>query len=205
MSQPLPAHVCAQLELICVRVAGDAACRRLWERVLTLEERTQLGGSCQAAYAACGGTIGLWMALRRVSQVRAIVDLGTELFGLCDSDRRWLLRETGEENCEVGQTGKPPIPDWRPDVGELWFLGQKIRNVRIRSEPSHVQNVLAAFTAADWANRIPNPLGLGQKDLSDFLLKLNKGLEQIRFHMADAGQSIVWKTCHPRTPGVVRV
>lgn len=77
------------------RVANASWAERLWERHLTPEDRQRLGDDLSHAYGR-HGTIGMWIVLRGVSQLRAIVDLAQLLGFLRAEDHSWLLREIGE-------------------------------------------------------------------------------------------------------------
>ncbi|MFM8273059.1 MAG: hypothetical protein ACKODX_12095 [Gemmata sp.] len=80
-----------------LRVKGTAAALRLWDRVLTAEDRRRLGGDLEAAYARHRGAVGMWRHLRGVSLPRAVVDVGVRI-GFLDADSgRVLLRVIGEE------------------------------------------------------------------------------------------------------------
>jgi hypothetical protein len=94
--QPLPQHVLEELEDIALRIGGPVSAARLWERVLTPQERQRLGGDLEVAWRGHGGTAGMWMALRQVSRPRAVLDVPHEIGLLTDGNYRWLLREIGE-------------------------------------------------------------------------------------------------------------
>jgi hypothetical protein len=80
-----------------LRVKGTAAALRLWDRVLTADDRQRLGGDLEAAYARHHGAVGMWRHLRGVSLPRAVVDVGVRT-GFLDADSgRVLLRVIGEE------------------------------------------------------------------------------------------------------------
>src|ERR1700737_4793603 len=78
-----------------LRIRPLVAAERLWECVLTEEERQCLGGDFRTAYGR-HGTAGMWAKLRGVSGERAAVDVGHAL-GLMDAaTQQWLLRELGQ-------------------------------------------------------------------------------------------------------------
>lgn len=69
---------------------------RLWERVLTHDDRRRLGGDLERAWRRCHGTAGIWMHLRGVSYSRAVVAVATRCLGLDADTGAALLRELGE-------------------------------------------------------------------------------------------------------------
>lgn len=98
-SQPLvttPAKP-SDLELAdyALRIRPLAAGERLWERVLTEDDRLALGGDFLTAFGKYR-TAGMWAKLRGVSRERATVDVAHAL-GLMDgATHQWLLRELGQ-------------------------------------------------------------------------------------------------------------
>jgi len=78
-----------------LRVRPVPAAERLWDRVLTEEDRQRLGGDFVTAYTKYG-TAGMWAKLRGVSRERATVDVGHALGLLDDATQQWLLRELGQ-------------------------------------------------------------------------------------------------------------
>ncbi len=85
-----------ELELNAGRIGAFACAERLWERVLTNEERQRLGGDLQTLYRECGTAAGIWKKLRGVSDRRAIIDVARAINVLDEQSFRWLLREIGE-------------------------------------------------------------------------------------------------------------
>lgn len=77
------------------RVRSVPAAERLWERVMTEEDRQSLGGDFQTAFARYG-TAGMWAQLRGVSRQRAAADVGHALGLMDDATHQWLLRELGQ-------------------------------------------------------------------------------------------------------------
>lgn len=84
-----------ELQATAARIGSKVAALRLWERVLTDDERQRLGGDVAVAWCRLG-TVGMWQRLRGVSPARAVAD-GALALGLLDEpSHRWLLREAGE-------------------------------------------------------------------------------------------------------------
>ena len=78
------------------RVKGYQPARRLWDLVLSADDRARLGGDPEAAYRRFGGAAGMWKQLRGVSVPRAVVDVGLALTVLDPGVGAALLREFGE-------------------------------------------------------------------------------------------------------------
>jgi hypothetical protein len=69
----------------------------MWERVLTDEDRKDLGGDLGAALEKYRGTAGMWMHVRGVSFPRAVIDVAVSLNLMDEQTHRWLLRELNEK------------------------------------------------------------------------------------------------------------
>jgi hypothetical protein len=171
------------------RVKARLSAYQLWERVLSPQDRRRLGGDLEKCYAELG-TVGMWMKLRRVSQVRAILELALKLGFLSQETYHWLLHEVGHKPNAQEQSDRP---DWQASTGELRWKGRVIRRVRILKNPANVQTVLAKFQRANWPARIKNPLRFGQQQLHQTLRSLNERLQKIRFHGQEGGQAITWE------------
>jgi hypothetical protein len=91
----LPKPRDTELTRCALGIATVAAAERLWQRVLTEEERQRLGGDFRTAYAK-HRTAGMWMKLRGVSRDRAIVDVAHAVDLITDATHEWLLRELGQ-------------------------------------------------------------------------------------------------------------
>jgi len=76
--------------------------QRVWDQLLTEDDRRRLGGDLVAAFRA-RGTVTNWMTLRGVSEVRAIIDVASQLNCISALTRDWLLRETGETPATIEQ------------------------------------------------------------------------------------------------------
>jgi hypothetical protein len=187
----LPQNVTDELQLQRSRVAPFTSADRLWQRVLNDEDRRQLGGDPEKAYRDNRGTVGMWIKLRGVTPQRAIVDVAHEIGFLDDSNYRWLLHEIGEAGGnEVGRD----LPDWRPDLGELYWRKKKVRDVRVMRNPSNIHRLLDAFAAAGWPARIANPFtDSNAQSLHLALASLNSRLKGIRFHSQGGGAEVNWR------------
>jgi hypothetical protein len=183
--------VADELQTQRLRIMPIASAERLWERVLTAEDRQRLGGDLALCYTRLRGTAGIWMELRGVSYERAIIEVARGLGFLRDRNAEWLLREIREEPAPPTD---PSCPIWDPGKGELRLGGGVIRKVRVMAQPTNVQRILNAFQAAGWPSRIDDPLSgrLDQQRLHQAVISLNKGLAAIRFHVQEGGQAVTW-------------
>jgi hypothetical protein len=91
----LPKHV-QELRTQYLRVKAVVSAERMWDRMLTPEDRIRLGGDFEQAFSQQHGTLGMWMKLRGVSAERALIDVAYGTGFLTESTRDWLLREVGE-------------------------------------------------------------------------------------------------------------
>lgn len=184
-------QVAEELQTQYLRIKAAISADRLWQRVLTEEERQRLGGDLEACWRRLS-TAGMWMELRGVSRERAVIEVAGELGFLTESNARWLLREIGEESPASQEASERP--SWHPERSELRWGAQVIRRVRLMANPSNIQLILDAFQAAGWPSRIDDPLpnGPDQQRLHQAVLSLNEGLDVIRFHVQEGGQAVTW-------------
>ncbi len=78
-----------------LRVSPPFSALRLWERVLTEQDRARLGGDFQRAFAELG-TVGMWMKLRGVSKERALIEVAKRIGFITDETQEFLLRGIGD-------------------------------------------------------------------------------------------------------------
>jgi hypothetical protein len=171
-------------------VQSIVAATWLWDRVLTSDQRTQLGGDFQTAYAV-GGTIGMWTRLHRVPVGRAIIELASSLELIVPSTGNRLLRELGER--EILSTGLRLVPSWHPERGELLLAGEVVRRVARHSK--NLRPIIASFQELGWPLRIDDPLtgGPNSTRLNGAIGVLNTGLDHLRFHADGTGTGICWE------------
>lgn len=79
-----------------LRVKGKIASVRLWDRVLTAEDRQRLGKDLDAAYLRHRGAVGMWVFLHGVSVPRAVVAVAVRIGFLDVGTGQALLRALGE-------------------------------------------------------------------------------------------------------------
>lgn len=123
----LPLPVLSELQTQFRRIRPPAAAFRMWERVLTDQDRRRLVThqdrerlladrqldandrrhlevDWKLAYWVHHGTTGMWMHLRGVSFPRAVIDIAFRIGFLDSATRDWLLRETGELHDDSQRT-----------------------------------------------------------------------------------------------------
>ncbi len=93
----VPLWVQRDWETACGRAKGKVAAVRLWDRVLTMDDRRRLGDDLDAAYAKYSGAVGMWRQLHGVSAPRAVVAVAVAIGFLDAGTGRALLRALGEE------------------------------------------------------------------------------------------------------------
>lgn len=185
--QQLSKEARAALATAELRIQNPAGAEYLWKRVLNAGERKRLGNRFEKAYQLHGGTIGIWLHLRKGTPQRAIVDVAHALNLLSDSDWRWLLRELTEPEAPLEGI------EWRKELGELRWNGEVIREVAV-GKAKNLVPILDAFQECGWPERLDDPLtaGDGQK-LREAIKVLNQRLKRIRFYADGSGEGIRWK------------
>jgi len=86
-------QVAEQLRHQASLLRSAAVASRLWENVMTTRERRRLGGNLDRIWRK-HGTVGIWMKLRRVPAVQAIVEITDKLGQLPQSREESLLRKS---------------------------------------------------------------------------------------------------------------
>jgi hypothetical protein len=124
------------------RVKMMQSARRLWERILSEQDRQALGNDLRTALITYGNTVGIWQRIKGTSTVRATIDLGLRLNFLTSEDHAWLLRESGEVSADPEQTitqsiethmlvlrGNPLEAYWRGEEIQIdWVSNSKLAN-----------------------------------------------------------------------------
>lgn len=155
-----------------------------WENLLTDEERERLGGDLKQCWRKTPNLVALWIELRGKSQVRTILDLAHDLHLLVFADYQRFLSEVGESETEADG---PVKPVWDAARRELRYRGRPVRRVRSASVASTISPILDAFQAQGWPAQITHAVNvsLSRQPLYDAVRKLNRGLQEIRFHVDD--------------------
>jgi hypothetical protein len=91
---PFPEAVMDELLTHFLQVRTVTCANLLWTE-LTDGERETLGGDLTKAFEQ-GGTVGIWMRLRPVSEARAIIELANRLGFISEHRLKKLLRDTNE-------------------------------------------------------------------------------------------------------------
>ena len=164
---------------------------RLWETVLTPEERKRLGDDPLTAFDA-RGVLGTWIDLRGGEPPRVLAELALNLDLISERDLKWLLRELGEPPAVLKD---PEVPTWNREKRELWYRGNKIRTIASLQLARNVTLILDAFEEQSWPCRIDDPLpgGRNQTRLHGAIASLNKGLKGIEFHSDGSGEGVEWR------------
>ena len=178
------------------RVSQVVSGQRLWERVFTSAQRTELGGDFWTAYSKPMERSACAQKLHSGSEQRAIIESGFALGFLRDFDRHRLIEEIGES---TPQNTDKRVPQWNAATGKLFWENRLVRKLRILKKPSNIQIILNAFEAAGWPERIPNPVRPGLAppvQVHETLRSLNKNLKAIRFHSQEGAGAIHWSSEH---------
>lgn len=197
-----------QIESLARKVQHHQSAEKLWDDLLTEEEKIRLcNGESPAttgeiwsrqlitAYSN-GQTLGIWIAARGGDRLRAIIDVGYHLGFLTQPMHEAYLRKCGylpDSNLEKASSVFE-TPSWN-GANELTFRGLVIRRVRNRGQAVNVATVLDAFQEQSWPARIDDPLpdGRDQQRLHATVRSLNKGLTGIVFSADGSGEGYQWR------------
>ena len=188
--RPMSHAVATELQTANSRIGAPVVALRVWERLFAEEERRQLGGDIEVCWRQFG-TSGMWMEAYDVSREQAVIDVAEGLNLMDAGTARWLRRELELENSAAVPTDDQP--SWNLETGKFQMGNRVIRCFRVLRNPSNIQQILDEFQLAEWANRIDNPLSLGQQQLHETLRYLNSVLSEIRFRAQEGGEAIVWE------------
>jgi len=139
-----------------------------------------------------GNAIQLWIELKGVSGFHAIVELAYQLNFVFSPEYERLLTHIGEStHAPEG----PVKPVWDKARRQLRFRGRIVRRVRGENVSSNISPILDAFQESDWPPRIVHSIdvSLSTQPLHDAVGALNRGLQEIRFHVD--GDYIFWGEC----------
>ena len=175
------------LETQYYRIESPMAGQRMWDELLSPDERRRLGGDFVEAYAHYR-TIRMWVKVRGVCADRALAELA-HLLGFIDVHRRdWLLRELGESvPCPEHELQ----PEWDRERLVLKLGTDVIRTVRGLRQAANIVAILDAFEEHGWPPRIDYPFG-GKRDsllLHKSIRSLNTGLKNSCFTQTVAAQA----------------
>ncbi len=78
----------ADMSLKCLQAA-----QLMWDKLLTVDEQHRLGGDLVAAYEKYHGPVRIYLQVRKVWFIRAIIEVARGVDLLSETDYRWLDRE----------------------------------------------------------------------------------------------------------------
>ena len=183
-------EVADELQKTAARTQPFESARRVWDRLLSEEDRQQLGNNLEDCWRRIG-TIGMWTETYEVSLETAVIEIGEGLDLISFQTGAWLRREL--ELDQPIQAARTNMPQWDSDRGELRLGNRVIRHIRVMKKPSNIQRIVEDFQADDWPVRIDNPLTHGQEELHQALRSLNDSLQLIRFGAREGARSINWR------------
>lgn len=175
-----------ELQSLALKLKGHSNSQRVWNEVLTAREREQSDWS-EFSKQHCADA---FQHLRRVSQARALVELGHDLELLTSQRYQRLLAEIGEADRTSSD-----VPRWDRDRCELMLRGQIVRTLRSRSVARNLALILDTFEELKWPARIDDPLpgGANPQRLRESIRSLNSSLRGLRFRADGTGEGIIWE------------
>jgi len=163
---------------------------RVWEEILTDADRKALGNNLPDTWKTLG-TAGMYMQVRGVPKIRAILDLAYQLDFLTEHRYRWLLRETGQE---LIPDRRRRLPSWDRKTGKFYFGKKLLCRFRLRLRPTLIQQILDSFQDAGWITPIINPIADKRTyhGVHQVLRHLNRRSKKVRFHSQKGAKSLSW-------------
>jgi hypothetical protein len=182
----VPDDVGQELQRLVTALKGRASARRVWEQVLSPEERESLPLS-EFLRKHC---VDQYVRLRQVSRIRAVLNLAYGIDLLTENQYRRLLEASGEADCR--QCGTPV---WNAERCELSIRGRCVRRIRGRNVALNVHTILDTFQEEGWPARIDDPLTDGPNPgrLREAVRTLNKKLTGMRFRADGSGEGVLWE------------
>lgn len=171
------------------KVLMTSSFRAAWVKLLTDNERKELGPNAENCWQRIPNLVQLWMELKGVSQLRAIADVAYELSFILTPEHDRLLHQIGEQEQAPEL---PPKPVWDAAKRELRYRGRVVRSIRGESVSKNISSILDAFQEDGWPARIPHSLDVSvtPQPVHDAVRSLNRNLSEIRFHVD--GDYIYW-------------
>ena len=129
--------------------------------------------------------LGLWADVRGIAPWHALLEVlcACDLISAAEHDHLIAEIDSNARTC----SGKP---SWCRDTGELSFNGRVVRRLQMRTSPTALVQIIAAFEAANWPTAIPNPLEL-DANLDLEVLRLNCLLQDIEFFVC--ARQVCWR------------
>jgi hypothetical protein len=173
--------------------------RRILERCFTDEERRAFGSERTGREQQQGADtprvpIDLWYAQRRkISRVKAIVELGCGMGSGNPASYNWILEAIGEE-VPVNSQSRRLV--WDRHLRELRLDGRVVRRIRGLRVAKNVVAILDAFENSSWQDyHVTNPLAPDRDDqtLREAVATLNEGLrtKDLWFESDGTGNGVV--------------
>ena len=107
------------------RLRGSQIFTLFWQRVLTTNERNQLGGNMEECFAAENFSPNHLARLRSWSGEHAIVEIAHQLNFLTSNDYKWLMQSIGvgsaSESSGQSPLSEQNVPSWNRSTGRLEF------------------------------------------------------------------------------------
>lgn len=186
---PPDRRLAEKLSELALRLKGVAVARRVWDDLLTDEERAKSGFEEFARKPVAEH----WIRLRGVLRPRAVLELAHGIGFLTPQEFQRLLARIGEEGPPAGRTEARPM--WDKELCELRLQGRVIKRVRGRKVAKNVCLVLDAFQEDNWPHHVLDPLpgGPNSTRVHKTVESLNRGLEAIRFRADGSGEGFTWE------------
>lgn len=175
-----------ELQRLVSALKGRASAKRVWEQVLSPEEREALPLS-EFLRKHC---VDQYVRLRQVSRVRAVLDLAYGVDLLTENQYRRLLEANRELDCRQCDT-----PVWNAERCELSIRGRCVRRTRGRRMALNVHTILDTFQEEGWPARIDDPLtdGPNPRRLREAVRTLNTNLTGLHFRADGSGEGVLWE------------
>lgn len=166
--------------------------RRIWQRLLTQEERDRVEGDPMIG----PDIIDIWAGLRGMSMELAVVDLARRAQILPQIDCDWLATAVGgtdRDHCPRD------LPEWDRSVRELRLGGTVVKRIRSISVARNVVAILDALQESGWPRQMDDPLpeGRNQRRLHETVKSLNSNLQRLRFRADGTGAGFTWDYVRP--------
>lgn len=189
------------LQRLAEALVSFPASRKVWEEVLTEEERHSLGGDHNSVFAArkTGGAVNMARAVWNCSEQEAIVRIHESLGTLAPQKIAWLRRELGQVPAESTVERSRSTPIWNESTCEIMFRGKVVRKFRGKRVAKHCVAIVQTFAERGWPERIENPPELRDSVVRAAAIRsLNSKIEPktIQFVADGSGSGICWRVAN---------
>lgn len=186
----LPSEIRQRLRILADRLRTPIVRRKVWDLLTAAEQRR-----VRRSKTIGPDIVDIWRKIKRVSDLRTVVDMAYEAELILPKEYERLLVEIGERRQRrKGAKGKEPPPKPLYKDGVLEYDGVIVRRVRQFRKPSRVQIVLTSFQARGWPRRIRNPFADAEDSQTVYqaVHSLKHNLTDIDFQVQDSGRHIAW-------------